>query len=249
MTLEAAAPRLLPLDLNAEHTKYFLKNGKQVPGCTAICGGTMDAPHLQAWYHKLGAKGIKWPCKEEVGTDLGKVAHGHIQAYLQGYDGLDPTGLGDLWTRALPIFGKFLQRWNESGYRLVASELQLVSERLQVGGTKDILAYDPMGRLLLLDAKTSGPYRAGRWSDADMVLDVPSGIYVPRVGPYKKVKVQVGGYATIARENGYAVEEVRVWRLGKLEDDPGQVHVIRDLPACMTAFETAVAHFHSLKAL
>ena len=81
--------------------------------------------------------------------------------------------------------------------KVVATELQLVSEAYQYGGTLDILA-EVDGVFTLIDIKTA------------------KALY----GPTDDKWTQVAGYDLLAEEHGHRVEEVRILRIGR-DDSEG----------------------------
>jgi hypothetical protein len=245
-----AVHRLMKLDLLEPHTVYRV-DGKKVPGVTTI-RNLIAKEALYRWYHGLGTKGVAWDdVFKYTQADLGTVIHGRAEAYLRGFDGLDPTGLEEHMDQSSAPFLRFLERWKASDFQVVQSELALTSNILKVGGTLDILAQGPHG-LTLIDLKSSKPYRDGKWTDLDTspVVSSEGGRLVawPRVRPYRDVLVQLGGYSLLWNENHPAtpIRRVELWRLGRAEDDPGQVHVIEDVRECEAAFECCVNLYYAL---
>jgi hypothetical protein len=76
---------------------------------------------------------------------------------------------------------------------LINSELQLVSDKMQVGGTCDIYAV-VNGKKCVLDIKTSKAC-------------------------YSEHKTQVVAYGKLATMNGLKVDEVRILRVGRNENE------------------------------
>jgi hypothetical protein len=244
------AGELFKLDLKAAHQVYKLASGRKVPGVTTVCGKTLSAEELYKWFHEQGANGIEWPCTAQVGADLGTVIHARCQAWIEGYAGVDPAGIPpDLLEQSIPATVRFQERFAARGLTLEHAELQLVSEHLKVGGTLDYVMRDSHG-LLLIDLKSSKPYRKKKWTDLDLVDGKP------KVAPYDKVQVQIGGYSVLWNENAAnrgwePIARAEVWRTGKAPEDPGQVHEFNgaDLEACCWAFGSAARHYHALSEL
>lgn len=173
-----------------------------------------------------------WPIPDDVTeADLGKVIHARAEAYLRGYDGIEGADPA-LVKKSEHAYKRFVDRWEASGYKKLGTEIQMVSERLRVGGTLDILCECPNRGVGIVDIKSSKPYRN----------DVP----------YEEVLVQVGGYSII---NHHMTTDSKspisnwifwaeVWRVGKSEKDEGSVYPVADLNACEMAFESAVEHFY-----
>jgi hypothetical protein len=100
----------------------------------------------------------------------------------------------------------------------------MVSERLRVGGTGDIVAIRPSGSRLLIDVKTS------------------SGIYL-------SMRIQVATYSDMYEETqGKIINEDWIVRVGKDDADeiePAQVMKRKEL---VTVFTHLASAFHALKA-
>jgi len=219
-------PNLMSLNLTAPHQTYRLESGEEVPGCTTVVRETTgQSPALNWWFWDQGRQGTPWPIPEDkTEADLGKVIHARAEAFLRGYDGV--TGADQkLIDKSEPAFQRFLARWEESGYKILNTELQMVSERLRVGGTLDIEAECPRRGPGIVDIKSTKPYKDGI--------------------PYTKVLVQCGGYSILRREKSL-VNWVDVWRLGKSEKDEGDVYPVKDLRACELAFTGAVEQYYRL---
>jgi hypothetical protein len=141
-------------------------------------------------------------------ADIGTVAHARCEAFLHGVE-LDEDGLDhELIDKSTNGFVRFHDWWKEGHFRLVHSELQMVSEVMQCGGTADIIAADGNDRVTLIDLKTS---KASRW------------------WPYPEVFGQTAAYAMMYNERVRmkAVERIVVVRIGKEEADPGQAYEIQ----------------------
>jgi len=182
------------------HTVYKNAAGKRVPGVTTITG-VLDKPALVNWANNLGLEGVK---VREYVDDLagaGSAAHRLIEEFIAreiAGDNNIKLDFGefsaDQMSLAESAFIKFLS-WNDLHKpRYVASELVLVSESLQVGGTIDCLC-EIHGKNAIVDFKTCKAI-------------------------YKDHHLQVGGgYAPIAKENGYPVDEVWILRVGRDESE------------------------------
>src|SRR5207247_1204980 len=92
--------------------------------------------------------------KRKRAADIGEVAHARIHASLRGME-LDEEGLP---LEALDKSVNAWVRWHDwfvqEQMDCKWTELQMVSEQLQCGGTLDVLANSPHG-LVLVDIKTS----------------------------------------------------------------------------------------------
>lgn len=147
--------------------------------------------------------------KKDKAADLGTVTHARCEAFVKGPHELDEDGLSpELLRGSMPGFLRFQSLWAREGLTLLHSELQMVSEKWRVGGTADIIARQPDGRLRLLDIKTS---KASKF------------------WPYKDVFSQVAAYAEMYEEfSGNRIEVISVERIGKEENDPGQSYTFTE---------------------
>lgn len=178
------------------HQIYRNAAGKRVPGTTGITG-VMDKPHLVSWANRLGLEGIETAKYVDSLATAGTLAHYLVECDLAG-ETPDPEYLREFspvdMDRAETSMLKYLDWRKGKAIEVVAIELQLVSERYQYGGTLDaILRID--GVLTLPDIKTC------------------KALY----GADDEKWTQLAGYDLLAEEHGYAVDEVRILRIGRDE--------------------------------
>lgn len=203
------------------HTVYKTSDGKRVPGVTTVTG-IIAKPYLVAWANRLGLEGVDSTKYRDQAAEVGTVAHLMVQHYLQAADpdlSDYPEGLVSLAENSLLSFFEW-----EKAHSLtpILLETPLVSERYRFGGTVD--CYGELdGILTLLDFKTSK-------------------------GVYDEHKVQVaGGYSLLLEENGYAVEGVRILRIGRDETEGFDDVRIMDVTACQRAFLAALSLYEAMK--
>lgn len=127
--------------------------GEKVPGVTTIIGRFKESGGLIQWAYNCGKEGIDINAARDRAADAGTACHAMIDADLHGqdFDGLayDRAVLD----KAEHAFLGFLDWRAQVQLKLVASEVSLVSEKYQYGGTFDAAM---MGdNLRLLDYKTS----------------------------------------------------------------------------------------------
>ena len=180
------------------HTIYKTSRGR-VPGVTTITG-VLNKPALVPWANKLGLQGIEVGKYVDDLADIGTLAHYmiecHINSKIQKEDvkpDLSDYSANQI-SSAETSFLKFLdwEKKNEVSY--IASEMKLVSEKHQFGGQIDIYA-EVNGKKTLIDIKTCKAI----FSD-----------HFHQVG---------GGYNILLKENGYPVEDVRIVRVGRSEEE------------------------------
>lgn len=146
-------PEKLRLDFLASHTVYKNAAGKRIPGVTTVLN-LLAKPALLYWAWGEGAAGRKLDASRQVAADIGTVAHGLCAAHLRGIL-LDTENVTpEVMAKAETSFLRFLQWFDSAGLTVVATEVQLVSERMQVGGTADFVGRTQDGDLWLADLKT-----------------------------------------------------------------------------------------------
>ena len=153
----------------------------------------------------LSAEPYAYTVKRESAANVGTVAHARIHAYLRDTE-LDPQGLPtETVEKSLPGYHRWLDWWQAEQMKCVATELAMVSEAMQVGGTLDIVADSEHG-LTLADVKTT------KRPD-------------PRYWPYHEMVGQVAAYRAIWDElhPERHIARACICRVGKETDDPGDV--------------------------
>ena len=210
----------MKLDLSRPHQVYRLASGERVPGVTTV-QGVLAKPALIDWSAGEERAGLlkRWEtgdtspipdayyykAKRDKAADLGTVIHAHAQAFHAG-ETLEADGIpADIYVKSAFGFSRYLEFWAAGGFKLLASELQMVSERDRVGGTIDVLARDKDGLLTLLDLKST---KASKY------------------WPYPDTLSQVSQYASMVGEcTGYGdVQRIIVVRVGKEEGDELQTY-------------------------
>lgn len=221
MSVTAIEPGVYRLDLRAPHQRYHNARGERVPGVTTICG-ELAKPALLKWaaaverdgLTRVFSRGDEVPGKffyetiRDAACDIGTVAHAMAEAWLRGGE-LDAESLDEEMVRpAGHAFGRFADWWTGAGYVLEHSELQMVSEALQVGGTADIICHDVLGRRGLVDLKTSKA--SPGW-------------------PYPDTFAQVAAYAALFEETHAGnIDWITIARIGKTLGDELQTYEVSD---------------------
>lgn len=198
--------------------------GKRLPSVTTILGNIgWNKDQLVAWANREGLDGRN--CRETSGAaaTVGSLAHLAIEASIKG----QPFIISDLKTdeESKAQIASCLAAWNDWCSRnrvtIIGSEVSMVSERYQYGGTTDVATmFDKRG---LLDLKTGG-------------------------GTYPDHLVQVAAYGQLWNElhPGEEIEEYHLLRLGK--DDASFHHhyyPARSMQPAWEAFTHALA-LHNL---
>lgn len=210
-SLSQPADGLYRIDFLSTHTVYKNAAGKRLPGVTTVLG-ILNKPALLKWAWQLGQSGIDLEAARQSAADIGTIAHALCEAHLRGMK-LDTANLvPEMLSKAETGFLRFLEFWDKEGLTVVALERPMVSERMQVGGTLDILARRSDGRLVLVDIKTSKAI-------------------------YDEMLVQTATYAAIWEElENEVVDEVMIVRIGKEDAEDLEVRRVTQRAERVAAF-------------
>jgi hypothetical protein len=174
------------------HTRYRNKAGDIVCGVTTILN-VMNKPALVRWANNLGLKGIDVSKFVDDLANVGTLAHLMVENYLKKQE----TDFSDYTQnerdRAENAVIKFFDWEKENDFKIIESELKLVSEIHQFGGQADIYAM-LNGKKTLIDLKTSKAC-------------------------YSEHYTQCVAYRELLKENGYEVEDTRILRIGRDEKE------------------------------
>ena len=195
-----------------QHTVYKNAAGKRVCGTTTITG-VLNKPALIGWANRLGLEGIEVGKYVDDLASIGTLGHYLIECHIK-----DETPYLDDYSKnqiasAETVLLKFLDWEKHHAVKYVESEIALVSEKYQYGGTIDILAYvDDV--LTLIDIKTCKAI-------------------------YKDHYLQVGGgYFPLLVEHDYKVQDAVILRVGRSEDEglDAEIKKISNLPKWQEMF-------------
>lgn len=173
---------------------YLNAKGEKVVGVTTVTGRYGDKGALINWAYKQGKAGVPLYASRDRAADIGSAVHDAIESYVHGDRGeVDFSELADdsMRENAREAFASFLRWYRAYSVEIVATELPLISEAYQFGGTVDAIARIA-NSLSVLDWKTSS-------------------------GIYSSMLVQVSAYGILWEENrpGQTIEEYHVLRIGK----------------------------------
>ena len=182
------------------HTIYKNKKGERVPGCTTVLG-VAAKPALVGWANKLGLQGIVSSTYVDDLAQIGTLGHHLIECHILSQlkerkikPELDDNSKNQL-DAAKICYKKFIS-WEkkQKSIKYIASEMDLISEKHQYGGKIDIYVL-LNGLYTLLDIKTSKAVYADHYT---------------QVG---------GGYRTLLLENKHKVDDVRIIRVGRTNEE------------------------------
>ena len=186
------ARKISPKKKARAHQQYKNAAGKRLPGVTTITG-IMDKPALVNWANRMGLEGVDVRKYVNELADIGTLAHKMVEDYIAERE----TDFADYTPNqkdtAENAVLKFYAWEKENDFEPLESELQMVSEEHQYGGTCDIYC-KLNGKLTLLDLKTGK-------------------------GVYDDGHTQVTAYEHLLAENDRPVEDVRILRIGREESE------------------------------
>lgn len=135
--------------------KYLLSDGKtRVPSVTTITGRFKNAAGLINWAWKEGAEGRSLTEKRDAAGDAGTIAHQWIQDDIGGRE---RTEFAYTEPELLEQAARAVEGWHawakEVDLVVVETEVPLVSEKLNLGGTPDGIVY-VKGEKMIPDWKT-----------------------------------------------------------------------------------------------
>lgn len=181
-----------------QHTVYRNAKGQVVPSVTTALN-VINAPSLMYWANSIGRKGISYWHYMKSAARVGTLTHSLIERDVKGkVDDLQEhlNACDDKEkTKAFKAYSNFARWSQENEFELYGSEVQLVSNQYNYGGTVDFFGL-VNGRLMVVDFKTSGSFQ-------------------------KKMFMQLAAYCHLLIENGLVdeIEAVMVLRLDKEKDE------------------------------
>lgn len=187
-----------------EHTKYYNKEGIEVPSCTSIVK-LLNKPELIGWANYMGFRRINTTKFLQQKAEYGTYCHNLAEQYLNGIV-LTKEDVPDYMNQEsrLEMISKlknFGDKLNKLEMSILGMELQLHGNRY--GGTLDLLVQAPSkNRIILLDFKTSKSV-------------------------YDSHLIQLGGYSMLLEEiYGLTVTDVGIVLLSKNSDSPDFINLL-----------------------
>jgi len=204
------------------HQRYKLQSGEIVPGVTTICG-LRAKPFLVPWANKLGLRGIDSAKYVDEKADIGSLAHLMIQNHLQN----KPTDRSEysqfVIDKANNCYMKFLNWGKTHTLEPIFLEKELVSEGERFGGCIDYYGKVD-GVLELLDFKTAKAI----WNEVDY---------------------QLAGYEILLESEFLEVNNRRILRIGRTEDEGFEEKERRDLTLQKVIFRALLTIYNTEKLL
>ena len=158
--------------------------GEKVPSVTTILGRFKDADGLIKWAYKQGrehenlvsrnlpAPGHLYDVSGKA-AEAGTIAHDMVESYIKvgpdaalaTFEEAAKTTTNDVVDKAYNAYLQFRKWWAQTNITVTDTEMGLVSEQHQYGGTPDAMGFDgdqpdmvavaPGGAVVLIDWKTS----------------------------------------------------------------------------------------------
>ncbi len=207
--------------------KYKNASGEKLYGVTTILSQAMGkSDALMGWAFKQGQAYERGEIssmyeKRDKAADAGTLGHLFIENHIKGLPEPSLEGIEEaVASKAEGCFLAFLKFEEAHKFEMVESEVSLVSEEYQYGGTIDIGAV--LGGLSIIDIKTSK-------------------------GVYLSMKIQVAAYGNLWRENfpDRPTDGYHILQLG--EDGSFTHHHYPDLSAEWEMFKSYLAVHKLLK--
>jgi hypothetical protein len=126
--------------------------GQRVPGCSTIAKVGADPGGLLHWAWQLGLEGKDYREARDAAAGAGTMVHEAAEAWKQGRPYVF-TGDPEQVARAQTGFGAFTEWAGQTRLKIEETEVSLVSERYQFGGTFDATLIG--GKRAMADYKTA----------------------------------------------------------------------------------------------
>ena len=190
------------------HTIYKNKQKKRLKSVTTIINGNLGwkTGALIGWNLKLVDQGLNPRAELKKAGRIGTLAHIMIEEFIKGgsvcLDEYNPSEI----SQAKNSYYAFYQWFVDNNVTFLDTEMKLVSEEYQFGGTFDAIC-EVNGKLVICDWKTSS-------------------------GVYDEFLIQLGAYRQLIQENlGYDIRGAILLRLDKDEKGVYEEHhyKIKDL--------------------
>jgi len=176
-----------------QHTVYKNSDGKRVPGVTTITG-VLNKPALVPWANKIGLQGIEVSKYVDDLATIGTLAHYMVECHIKKEKPILDDYSKNQIDSAETSFLKFLDWESKHKIEYLGTEVQLVSNIYNYGGTLDILMILD-GVRTLVDLKT---------------CKAIYGDHHHQVG---------GGYMLLSYESDYNLKEAGILRIGRSEEE------------------------------
>ena len=132
---------------------YTNAAGKRVPSVTTIISRFKESGGLIHWAWQLGKDGLDYREERDAAASAGTIAHAMVEADIRGHAFDRTPYAAALLEKADSSFAAYTEWRRQTQLRPIETEVALVSEEHQYGGTLDAMLVQ--GKLSLGDWKTS----------------------------------------------------------------------------------------------
>lgn len=196
------------------HTQYKLTNGQRVPSVTTVLN-ILGKPALIQWAWQCGMDGKDWKAVRDSAGDIGTLVHYLIMCHLTGQGPDTSEYSAQAIDQAESCLIRFWDWEKQHTLKGIIIETPLVSELFQFGGTPDWYG-ELDGIPTLLDFKTSK-------------------------GIYAEFFYQLGAYEVLLKEQGHWVDQARILRIGKEDNEGFEERVMDNLDQQLLVFQHCLA--------
>jgi hypothetical protein len=204
------------------HQRYKLLDGTIVPGVTTVTG-IRAKPFLVPWANKLGLQGIDSSKYVDEKADIGTLGHLMVNCHLSKQP-LDTSEYSQfVIDQAGNCFNKFLDWEKKHTLEPIFLEKELVSEGERFGGCVDYYGKVD-GVLELLDFKSSKQI-------------------------YDEMYYQLAGYKILLESEFLEVNNCRILRIGRSENEGFDEKERRDLTLQKVIFRALLTIYNTEKLL
>jgi hypothetical protein len=141
--------------------RYFIDDDgrkERVPAVTTV-NSCLHPRGLFHWHHANGAAGREFGDGGTPALEVGSLVHRMVEAHIHELP--IPKVAEELEPMVTSSYGAFVRWWEAGKFKVLATEVPLVSKKHRVGGTPDAILLDGEGRVCLGDWKSSN----GLYSD------------------------------------------------------------------------------------
>jgi len=174
------------------HTVYKTKDGERVPSVTTILG-ILNKPALLEWAWKCGCDGLDYKAIRDQTADIGKLAHYMVMCHLLEQKTDTSEYSAEDIDKAENSFLKYLEWEKQHDVEPILVESALVSENYKFGGQIDCYC---------------------RLDGSPTLIDFKTGKAI-----YPEYFHQLAAYEMLLSENGYEVDQSRILRIGRNDDE------------------------------
>lgn len=174
--------------------RYLLRSGERVPSVTTV-NQCLHPRGLFHWHWQNGKEGREFGDGGTPALEVGSFVHNMVERYIHGLS--LPVPDESIAPMVESSFGAFERWWQAGRFKIIATEVPLVSERYRTGGTPDALMLDAEGRVCLGDWKSSN----GLYSDYLRQIAIYGAMWDEYAPEHLRI---TGGFHLVrfAKENG-----------------------------------------------